>query len=77
MGSTRLASASGGVEGSRWRLRFVGNGGLWGEAIEGSDRMGGGGLTSDVVATGGGGCIDRRVDVHDGDLMGGADGGGA
>ena len=46
LGSTRLASAGGGVEGSRWRLRFVGNGGPWGEAIEGSDRIGGGGLTS-------------------------------
>ena len=76
-GLTRLASAGGGVEGSRWRLRFVGNGRPWGKAIEGSDRIGECGLTSDVAATCGGGCVDRLVDVYDEDLMSGGNGGGA
>ena len=53
----------------------VSNGGPWGEAIEGSDRISGGGLTSDVAATGGGGSMDRRVNIHDGDLMSGGGGG--
>ena len=38
----------------------IGNGGSWGKVIEGSDRISGGGLTSDVAAEGGSGCVDRR-----------------